>query len=197
HQWYAHLLAYLGRADEAVAEMQKSYELDPLSLAVIRNFGHVYYLIHRYDDALEMLQRAADLDPNFSYTHFLMGVALVRKEDYDKAIDAFQKERELTGGVNPVVMVPMCAAYFRKGDHQKAEEVLAGIEEILKHEYISPFFLGQLYFALGKSDEGFELFEKAYNERDIYLRFLKAHPIEDEVRADPRFEDLLKRMNLI
>ncbi|UCG62335.1 MAG: protein kinase [Candidatus Zixiibacteriota bacterium] len=196
HQWYAHLLGYLGRADEAVAEMSKSYELDPLSLAVNRNFGFLYYLLHRFDDALTMLHRAAELDPTFSYTYFIMGMAYLRKEQFDKAIETLQKERALTGGANPVVVVPLGTAYARMGDRKKADEVLAGVEEIMKHEYISPFYLGQLYFALGKLDEGFELFEKAYNERDIYLRFLKAHPIEDEVRADPRYKALLKKMNL-
>jgi len=196
HQWYAHLLAYLGRADEAIAEMNKSYELDPLSLAVNRNFGFLYYLLHRFDDALTMLHRAVELDATFSYTYFIMGMAYLRKEQFEEAIQALQKERSLTGGANPVVVVPLGTAYARMGDRKKADEVLAGVEELMKHEYISPFYLGQLYFALGKFDEGFELFEKAYNERDIYLRLLKAHPIEDEVRADPRFTALLKKMNL-
>ncbi len=197
HHWYALLLVYLGRVDEAISEIHKAYELDPLSLAVNRNFGFVYYLSHRFDDALEMLHKTVEMDENFTYTHFIMGLAYLRKLEFDKAIDVLQKERELTGGVNPIVVIPMGVAYVRMGDRTKAEEILAGIEERMRHEYVSPFYLAQLYFALGKIDLGFELLERAYTERDIYLRFIKAMPMEEAVTKDPRFTALLEKMKLM
>lgn len=197
HHWYAFLLTYLGRSDEAIAEIRRAHELDPLSLAVNRNLGFLYYLSRRYDEALEMLHRAVEMDPDFTYTHFMMGLAYLRKGQFDRAIKVLQRERELTGGVNPIVVIPLGVAYVRMGDRAKAEEILAGVEERMKHEYVSPFYISQLHFALGKIDTGFEFLEKAYTERDIFLRTIKRMPVEEEVTQDPRFTALLKKMKLI
>jgi serine/threonine-protein kinase len=196
HQWYAFLLACLWRPDEAISEMNKAYELDPLSLAVNRNYGFLLYMARKYDDALKMLRKAAELDPSFSYTYFCMGLVYLRTQDYEKAIEVFKKERELTGGVNPIVVIPLGTAYARMGDREKAEEILAGVEERMKHEYVSPFFLAQFYFTLGELDTGFELLDRAYAERDISLRHIKAFPMEDAVLRDPRYNVLLEKMKL-
>jgi tetratricopeptide (TPR) repeat protein len=176
--------------------MNKAYELDPLSLAVNRNYGFLLYMARKYDDALKMLRKAAELDPSFSYTYFCMGLVYLRTQDYEKAIEVFKKERELTGGVNPIVVIPLGTAYARMGDREKAEEILAGVEERMKHEYVSPFFLAQFYFTLGELDTGFELLDRAYAERDISLRHIKAFPMEDAVLRDPRYNVLLEKMKL-
>jgi serine/threonine protein kinase/Tfp pilus assembly protein PilF len=196
HHWYAFLLIYHLRVEEAVSEIHKAYELDPLSLAVNRNYGLILYQAHKYDEALKMLHKAAELDPGFTYTHFCTGLVYLRTGDYEKAIEMLQKERELTGAVNPIVVIPLGTAYARMGHRQKAEEILAGIEERMKHEYVSPFYLAQLYFSLGELDKGFGLFERAYTERDIFLRFVKAFPMEDDVLQDPRYHAVLKKMKL-
>jgi serine/threonine-protein kinase len=196
HHWYAFLLIYHLRVDEAVSEMRKAYELDPLSLVLNRNFGYLLYQARKYDEALKMLHKAAELDPAFTYTRFCMGLVYLRTGDYEKAIDVLQKERELMGVVNPIVVIPLGTAYARMGDREKAEEILAGVEERMKHEYVSPFFLAQFYFTLGDLDTGFELLERAYTERDIILRQVKSFPMEDAVLADPRYHALVKKMNL-
>jgi tetratricopeptide (TPR) repeat protein len=196
HHWYGFLLVYQRRVDEAVAEMCKAYDLDPLSLAVNRNLGYLYYMARRYDEALEALQKTIEMDPSYTYTHFCMGLVYLRTGDFQKAIDVLQKERELMGGVNPIVVIPLGTAYVRMGDRQKAEEILAGVEERMKHEYVSPFYLSQFYFALGELDKGFELLEKGYRERDIFMRQVRAFPMEDEVIRDPRYDTLLKKLKL-
>ncbi|UCC45717.1 MAG: protein kinase [Candidatus Zixiibacteriota bacterium] len=196
HHWYAFLLIYQEKVEEAMAEMHRAHDLDPLSLATNRNLGFLYYLARRYDDALEWLHKAVELDPEFTYTHFVMGLTYLRKRDFDKAIEALQRERNLTGGVNPIVVLPLGIAYMRMGDREKAEEILAGVEERMHHEYISPFYLAQLYFALGRIDTGFELVQKAYDERDIHMRTLKVMPMEKEVRQDARYATFLKKMKL-
>jgi TolB-like protein/Tfp pilus assembly protein PilF/predicted Ser/Thr protein kinase len=197
HHWYAFLLSYHRRVDEAIAEMHKAYDLDPLSLVVNRNYGFLLYMARKYDEALTMLSKAAELDPGFTYTHFCMGLVYLRTGEYEKAIAVLQKERELMEGVNPIVVIPLGSAFARMGERHKAEEILAGVEERMKHEYVSPFYLAQFYFVMGDLDKGFELFERAYIERDIQLRQVRAFPMEDAVVRDPRYDALLKKMKLI
>ena len=101
------------------------------------------------------------------------------------------------GGANPIVVIPLGSAYARMGERQKAEEILAGVKERMRHEYVSPFYLAQFYFVMRYLDKGFELFDRAYIERDIHLRMVRAIPMEDAVVQDPRYDALLRKMKLI
>ena len=165
-------------------------------MGINRNLGAIYYFARQYEESIKMFERVIEMDPNFPFTHFFMGITYMRMMEFEKAVEVLKKERDFTGGVNPVVVMALGTAYVRMGDREKAEEILAGIEERIRHEYISPFFLSQLNFALGRIDEGFDLLDKAYVERDVFLRTIKAMPMEDVVHADPRFSALLKKMRL-
>ncbi len=196
HHWYGLLLSYLGRFEESFQEMERALELDPLSMGVIRNLANIYYFARRYDDAIQMTNKVIEMNPGFPFAYLNLGLSYLSKFEFEKAIEALQKEKDFGGGVNPFVVPPLGAAYARMGDMTRAEEILASIEERMKHEYVSAFSVAQLYFALGKIDQGFEFLEKAYVERDIFLRMVKVMPVEDEVINDPRYTALLKKMKL-
>jgi Tfp pilus assembly protein PilF len=196
HHWYGYDLMSRGRFDEAIEKIRRAHELDPLSLVINRNLGQVLYRARRYDEATEALQKTLEMDPNFSFVHFYLGSIYLRNSRYEEALAEFQKEKEIAKGWRIRVEAWIGVAYLKMGQREKAVEVLDGLLEKSKQEYVPQTPVAILYFALGEDDKGFEWLEKAYEEYDSRLRMLKTDPIFDRVRTDPRYIALVKKTGL-
>jgi tetratricopeptide (TPR) repeat protein len=96
----------MGRFDEAIAEMKRAIELDPLSLINNSDLGITYYMAHRYDEAIEQQRKTLEMDPGWYYAHWNLGQALELKGALDAAIEEYQKARVL----NDDPVVPRCSA---------------------------------------------------------------------------------------
>ena len=196
HQWYSFCLMFRARFDEAIKEIEKALELDPVSVVINRDLGIVYYYATQFDHALEVLKRAAEMDPSQIYIHFHLGAAYFSKSMYEEALIEYQKEREVSRGAYTWVETYIALTYPQMGRTDEAQKVLDNVLERSKHKYVSPFVLACLHIVVGKNDEGFKLLNKAYEEHDQWLCWLKISPLFDSVRSDPKYNAILKKMNL-
>jgi len=196
HHGYAYLLMLVGRFDEAIKEIKQAKELDPLSLAINRELGQIFLFARQYDQATEQSHKTIKMDPNFTYAHLLLGLAYGQKSMYEEALAELHKERDILGRWDAFVEAYIGVTYALMGKKGEAQQVLDDLMERSKQEYVPSYALALLYFALEKNDQGFLWLDKAYVERDVWLRYLKIDPDFDSVRSDPRFTALLKKMGL-
>lgn len=192
HQWYGEFLAYMGRFDEAITEIKRAHELDPLSLIISTDVAKVYTLARRYDEAIEQYQRALEMDPEFAEAHALLGLTYSVKGLSEEAIGEFHKIKDLEN--NPAYLCWLVYAYGKAGKRVEAERTLSRIKELSKQTYVSPYWMTYVYAGLGDRDEVFKWLERVFEERASGGAVsLKVNPLYDSLRADSRYDDLLRR----
>ena len=146
--------------------------------------------------AQEQHTKTVEMDPNFGLTYFYIGILYNDKGMYKEAIPEFQKAIDLTGGLS-WAFGGLAYAYAMLGQKDEAEKILYALEVRSKEEYVRPTSLMPAYYALGGGiDKSFECLDKAMEERDPLMAYIKVLPDYDIVRSDPRFKVLLKKMNL-
>jgi adenylate cyclase len=198
HHWYAIYLANMGRHREAIREAKHARELDPLSLLMNQTAGNVLCLARDYDRAIEELQKTLDMDANFASAHGTLGLVYAQKGMCEEAIAEFQKVNALVGGIASIeasVKALMGYAYARSGDKSQAIKLIDEISDP-SQQVAPPYSIAGIYAALGETDQAFEWLNKAYQDRSFQLVGLKVDPTLDNLRSDPRFQDLLDRVGL-
>ncbi|MGB7295314.1 MAG: protein kinase [Candidatus Aminicenantales bacterium] len=195
HFWYGELLAYFGRFEESIREMKRALELDPVSLVISTNLGWVYLMAGQLDQALAQLHKALEMDPHFAAARLTLGFVHLNLENFPEAINEMKGARELSG--DTVLAVSSLGYVYAEA---KMLEEAGGILEELKaralRQYVSPYRLAVIYTAMNDSDKAFELAEKAYEEKDEYLVFMKIEPNWVPFHSDPRYQALLKKLGL-
>jgi TolB-like protein/Tfp pilus assembly protein PilF len=195
HQWYALYLARTGRFEEAIGEIKKAQQLDPLSLIVNSLVGSVFRFSRRYDEAIEQLRQTLAMDPSFGPAHINLGQIYVRKRMYSEAIAEFRAGLKFAGE-DPRFITGLGCAYALSGNQVEARKILAELLARSKRGYFPAHAIATVYIALGDKDRAFEWLGKAVEERGEYVVWLKVEPGYDPLRSDPRFADLLRRLNL-
>jgi TolB-like protein/Tfp pilus assembly protein PilF len=195
HQFYANYLASLGRSEEAIEEAKLTQKLDSISLIINADLAWNYYLARRYDEAIEQCRNTLELDPNFFAVHRYLGLAYEQKAMYAEAITELTKAATLSGG-SAQLKAALGHAYATSGVKSRAREILGELEETAKVRYVSPYDIATVYAALGEKDQAFNWLHKAYDERSSWLAYLKVNPVFDNLRSDPRFIELLRRVGL-
>ncbi len=190
HQMYGYYLSGMGRFDEAMREMERACELDPLSLGKIIGIGEVLHLERRDTDAIAAFQKALDMDSNSGLAYWAIGRAYTEKGMYDEAIAAFQKAIPLSGD-SPDEPAELGRAYARSGRKAEARKIIDDLKEQSKRKYVAPTIIAALHAELGEHDEAFVWLDKAFDERDFILVLLKVEPIFDGLRSDARFGALV------
>jgi tetratricopeptide (TPR) repeat protein len=168
--------------------------LDPQAI-MYQTLGSIFFFAaRRYDQAIEQYEKALEMDPHLATTHCVLGLAYQYKAMHEPAIAATRKAVELSSGatfLTAMLGVVQAAA----GDRDEAEKVLAQLQEISKQKYVTPYAMARLCAALGKRDEALRWLGTAYRERAALMVILRTDPEFDSLRSDPRFQDLLRRMN--
>jgi serine/threonine-protein kinase len=195
HQMYSYYLTAMGRFDEALFEMRRAQELDPLSLEKISGVGEILYYQRQYDPAIAQHRKALEMDPNSGFAHWALGRAYTEKGMHEQAIAAFQKAIPLSGD-SPDEPASLGYVYARLGKEREARQAIAELEGRSKRSFISPVIIAFIYAGLGDKDQAFACLERAVDERDSILVFLKVEPAFDRLRSDPRFTSLLTRVGL-
>lgn len=195
HQWYAQLLAPLGRTSEYLAESRRAQELDPLSLIINTSVGHRLYLAREFDSARRQLRSTIELDPKAGYTHWNLGMVHEAEGDYAAAIDAYDQATQLTNE-RPSMLAALARGYAKAGREREARTTLDHLIALRATSYVSPFDIACVYVGLDERDLAFEWLERAFDERSNRLAFIKVDPVLDPLRRDPRFAGLLRRMGL-
>ena len=186
HHWYALYLAAMGRLEEAICEIKKAQELDPLSLIISTAAGRVFFFARLYDQALEQCRRTLETEPNFIQAHFDLGMIHVQKARFDEAIAEFQKAVALSGG-RSLMLAVLGHAHGRAG--RKNDELA-----LLKS--LSAFEKAIVYAGVLDRDQAIRELQTAYEERSGLLVYLKVEPMFDGLRSDDRFLELIRCMRL-
>src|SRR5690349_6258262 len=195
HFALAHVLSDQGRHDQALAEVARARELDPVFLLYRALEGMFFHHAGRDAEALERLQKTADLDSNFWVTHLMLGKVYTQQRKYSEAIEEFDKARELShGNSEAIASIGYTAALA--GDELKAQAVLDELKALSNEHYVPPVNVALVLNALGKKDEALASLEKGCEDRDVRLTLLKVDPRWDSLRSDPRFIAILKRIGL-
>jgi serine/threonine protein kinase len=190
-----YFLTPLRRFKEAIAQYQLALETDPLSMMVYFGLSFALYCEHEYDDAIEHAARAVDLYPDYWLVHFAMGLALSQKGSLQQSIASFEATIRLAPSFTLATGF-LAALYARSGNPGHAEKLIEEVLERSSKHYVSSACFGIYHAALGQADRMFEFLQAASAERDPYLTRMDAEPYFEPFRSDPRYRDLLNRMNL-
>jgi TolB-like protein/DNA-binding winged helix-turn-helix (wHTH) protein/Flp pilus assembly protein TadD len=193
HEWYAWHLITQGRKTEAIAEMRKAASLDPLSLIVSADMADILLIARLFDESMQQSQRTIELAPEFAVAHFQLAQAFVQKRRFGDAITELQQAIALSGG-NKSFKSTLAYTYALAGEREDAAKLLSDLTKRSDRGFSNASEIALVYLGLGNNDEAIKWLETAYKERfnpSILLR-----PCFDPLRPDPRFQDLLRRMNL-
>jgi TolB-like protein/Tfp pilus assembly protein PilF len=207
HQWYGSVLWNTGRLQEALDRERRALELDPLSTIINRNVGDVLLFQKQYDEAIAQYRKTLELDPDFFSAINNLAYAYTQKGMYQEAIAEQQRgAATLSSALPPPGRTPVSAPppaslgyiYAKSGRRVEAQQILNRISEASRQRYIPALASARIYAALGDRDRAFEWLEKAHADRSIAAQTfgIKVDPAFDSLRSDPRFADLLRRINL-
>ncbi len=195
HSMFGWLLVATKRFDESIAEHERARSLDPFSGEANFLLGQSLYFARRYDQAIEQLRNTIDLASDFWPAHDLLGFAYEANGRLPEAIGEFQKARQIAGTIAEP-LASLGRAYALEGQVAEARKVLAELRELTKNNYVPPYNFAVIYAALGDKDQAMASLQKAFDERSWYVTDLAVDPKVDNLRSDPRFANLLRRMNL-
>ncbi len=196
HQWYAEVvLVPLGRRDEAIAEIERAQQLDPLSLAINTDFGYVLYLEREPDRAIAQLQKTLAMYRSFPAPHLYLARAYLEKNMMAEALPELQTARQLSGD-HPFYRAWLGYGYARMGNQREATKILEQLTRSPSGKYVSSYDTAAIYVELGRNDEAVQWLRKAYAERASHLHHIGVEPIFDPLRASPGFQDLLRQIRL-
>jgi TolB-like protein/DNA-binding winged helix-turn-helix (wHTH) protein/Flp pilus assembly protein TadD len=195
HLFYAHLLSNTGRHKEALAEAKHARELDPLNLRLNTLEGQFLTNAGRTDEALTRLRETLEMDPNYYLARLCASSAYIEKGMYAEAVSEAQKAREIAGAGSTRPAASLGYALAKLGKEAEARSVLEGLLKS-SHRYASPYGIALVYNGLGERDEALAWLERAYAQRHQGMVFLKVEPKWNNLRSDPRFQDLLRRVGL-
>jgi DNA-binding winged helix-turn-helix (wHTH) protein/TolB-like protein/Tfp pilus assembly protein PilF len=193
HFGYAHLLSNVGRHEQALNEIKLSRELDPVALRTNALEGQILFFAGKSDAALDRLNKTIDLNPNFWLSHLFIASVYLEKGMYREAVTAFEKAGEITG--NSQSKAYRAYALARWGKTAEARAELDELLKLSKTNYVPSYHFAVVYNGLGEGDKALDYLEKAFAEKNVLMVFLKVEPTWNNLRAEPRFIELMRRMN--
>ena len=189
-QTYARSLMTLGRFDEATAQAQVAIDLEPASLLNHRIYGCTFYMARRYDEAIVVFKRTIELDPNSAPPiYYWLVEALQMKGNYAEAFEWFMKMQAVRKTDDKTVQ-----AYREAYQSSGWQGVLTEMAERFDESDTAYYEGVYTNVRLGRTDKAFEYLEKAYQRREWPLAYIRVEPRLDPLRDDPRFEDLVRRV---
>jgi TolB-like protein/Flp pilus assembly protein TadD len=195
HQWYSYYLRAMGRLPEALEEARRAQQLDPLSLPVNATLAGRYRDLREYDQAIGVIQRTLELNPNFALAHEVLASVYEQQGNLQSAIGELQKAVELSQD-DPSFLAALGHAYAVSGDQAEARKIAERLNPISQKNYVSAWDMAVLFTGLSDADSAFRWLEKSYRDRDSQIPFLKQDHRLSPLRADPRFQNLLRRVGL-
>jgi TolB-like protein/DNA-binding winged helix-turn-helix (wHTH) protein/tetratricopeptide (TPR) repeat protein len=209
HVYYAHFLAAMGRSDESVAEEKRSLQIDPFSAFTMDFSAWVLYLDRRYDLGVDQARRNLELAASeLPFAHYDFGQIDDAMGRHREAIEEYIKSQEAFG-LSPNRLSELRIAYQQSGEKGYWRKSLEFCQEASKLrrkfatasgygfcDYVKDVYLALFYVRLGESDAAFQKLESAYAKHETELIFLNVDPQWDDVRPDPRFQSLLRRIGL-
>jgi adenylate cyclase len=193
HHWFSGALESLGQFDEALAESKLGTELDPFSAVNLGDQGRIYGSARRFQEARAVFEKALAIDPAFSYAHWHYGEMLQVSGDLKGAAAEYAKARTASNSPEPIALIGQLAAMM--GRPEEARQALRALDELEKHRYVDVFWRALLYLSLGDKEQALQSLEQSYINREGYeIGLIKVDPMLDSLRAEPRFQALVKKV---
>jgi TolB-like protein/Flp pilus assembly protein TadD len=189
HQKYSFYLVRTGQLKDALAEVERGVDLDPVSGRSFHFEGFIYYFSRQYDQALSLIRRVRALDINPPDWSFLLGDVYAEKGMYTESISEFLKS-----GSGADSLGHLGNAYARAGQTAAAQRTITRLEEFVRRDGVGRYEIALIYTGLGDKQEAFKWLEEAYKAHDVGLVYLKIDPCLDPLRSDSRFDELMRRV---
>jgi TolB-like protein/Flp pilus assembly protein TadD len=193
HSRFGWFLSWTGRFDDAMAEIRRGEQLNPAGHYENQAAAAVLTAARRYEEAIVAARRAIELAPANAFGYIRLGLVLSEQGEHDEAVAALETAVKLSG--DPSHKGMLGRAYAIGGRPAEARRLLQELLDLNQRSYVGPIQIAMIYAALGERDEALRWLEEAYRVRDGNLILLKVWPVWDQLRPDPRFQDLLRRMN--
>jgi eukaryotic-like serine/threonine-protein kinase len=193
HEGYSMLLSARSRFDEAVVQITKANDLDPLSLIIAVHAGWPHYFARDYEAATRRFRKALELDENFIPAHGWLGMSLGQQGRYGEAIDTFRRALDVER--TPILLAMIGHAYAIAGERTKAVEALEALREEAKARYVSPYDLAVIHAGLGNQSEAMRTLRVAFDDRSAWMVFIRVDPRLDPLRELPEFQELAGKVS--
>jgi serine/threonine protein kinase/tetratricopeptide (TPR) repeat protein len=194
HQWRGYFLIAMGQQQEALDELTKARELDPLSDTVSLLLSVSFLFSRQYDQSIQQSRKMIEAEPDFWWGHFLLGWAEVETGKYDEAIQSLDRATQLDSSPYPLAYLGYANA--RSGKKDRALKALQELEQKAHQVYVPRYQIAAVYTGLGDKDKAMECLQQAFSNREEIITFLNVDPTWDTLRSDSKFKNLLHRAGL-
>jgi TolB-like protein/Tfp pilus assembly protein PilF len=194
HHWYAVFLGWMGRFDEALVEIEHAQDLEPLSLIIGSEVGRALGQVGKYDQAIEQFNEVLQMDPDFLPALYHLASTHIRKSMFRENIALLERVATIRGR-DATSVAQLASAYAAVGNTREAQTLLQEALDRSKEEYVPAGAISEIYARLGDMDSAFDWLNKVIEQRHWSAVTLKVSPLFDPLRSDPRFDDLVRRMN--
>jgi TolB-like protein/Tfp pilus assembly protein PilF len=196
HHWYAFYLASLNRLPEAIEQIKKAQEIDPLSRMINTNVGTMLYWNRQYDAAIEQYDQALKLEADFWYAHWMRGLAYDEKKQYRKSAADQRRAMQHFSGDSPLLISSLARSLALSGDHKDARQQLKRINQPSKYSSLPHYHIGMAYAALGEKDTAFRFLFESCSSHEMWATFIQIDPKIDALRNDRRYMELRHALSL-
>jgi serine/threonine-protein kinase len=196
HMSYGNILRYLGRTDESIPEAKRAVELDPLATVTNQVLAECYVSWRRYDLAAAQCQSALELHPDDSTLHYILGWAYFYQRKYNDAVEELKKS-STADGIDPEFSPDLAYIHAVIGRKDLARKTLRQLLPLVKEQIMDPGHVALIYLGLGQRKEALEMLAQAYRNHSSMMRWLKVDARFDDVRQEPRFQELMRGVGLI
>jgi TolB-like protein/Tfp pilus assembly protein PilF len=193
HQWRSENLSWMGRHQEAIDEIERARQLDPLSPSINASSGSAFYMARKFDKSIEVLRKTVEMYPDFAYAHSRLGYSLLAAGKIEEAKSEFETALRLSNR-NANYLTGIGCALALENKLNEARRVAGQMVAASCSSYVSPFAVALIYTSTGDKDRALGFLEKALQEQDDNINALNVEPALDPLRNDPRFQALLQRL---
>jgi DNA-binding winged helix-turn-helix (wHTH) protein/tetratricopeptide (TPR) repeat protein len=198
HHWYATLLAIKGETEPAKAEMRRALELNPISYNFLADLGQLYYFSGEYREAEQYCLRALEIYPDFSFGHEYLHYVYLKTGEYEKAVAEITRADEINASFEHNTGKEF-SAFDKSGDIFRR----GGINEYLDLRYPgipleseSFYIYARKHAFVGEKEQALDLLEKSMAARKFLSAFVKVDPVFEQLRSEPRYQEILRKMGL-
>jgi len=193
HDGYGMMLSARGRAEEAVEQIRKAADLDPLSLIIAVHAGWPHYFARNYDTAIRCFRKALELDERFIPADGWLGMALGQQGRYAEALDAFSRALEVDR--IPILLTMLAHTHAIAGNREQALAFLDALREEAKNRYVSPYDIAVVHAGLGDASTAIEHLREARDDRSAWMVFLNVDPRLDSLRGEQGFREIASALH--
>jgi TolB-like protein len=193
HQWFGFVLAFQGRYEEGYTESVRAIRLDPDSAVMHWGLGFVCWCARRYEDGIEHCNRALELDSAFTSAYWQLGLINLAKRMYEPAAAFLKKADEISPDA-PIIVGYLAAVHAAAGDEQGLRQVMDRIEKISNQRYVSPYLIARIHASVDRT-KALDWLERGYHQHAEWMVLMKTESGFDSMRSEPRFQDLMHRIN--